>query len=95
MNMPNMTSHKVEKPKYLRHFASYELISDAREGKGTHVYSLETYGEEYIHDVHQHEDQHPNWSEVVAVRRSHERNGDEMMSEHLPVVFATLFDVND
>lgn len=32
---------------------------------------------------------------MVEVRGANERDGDEMVSEHLPMVLATLLDVND
>ena len=52
-------------------------------------------GEDNVDDVHKAEDEVADAGLVVAVGKDEEEAGDDMMGEHLPVVFAAFFDVDD
>lgn len=54
-----------------------------------------TYGEEDITPIHDHHNQTPNPCKIEEVARAHESNGDDMMGQHLVVIFSTCFSVED
>ena len=56
---------------------------------------MDTYGQEDIDTLHDHKDHIPNFRLMVAIACEHQDACDEMMSEHLPMIFPALLDVDD
>ena len=54
-----------------------------------------TYSEENISNVHQAKDHVANLGLVIRVACEHQDARYDMMSEHLPVIFPPLFDIDD
>jgi len=54
-----------------------------------------TYREENVPNIEQHQNQVAYGVVVVSVRSNDQRNGDEMVGQHLPMVLATLLNVDD
>ncbi len=57
--------------------------------------SLDTNRKEQVHHVHDNQDEVADPGEVIAVARRNEGSGDDVVTKHLPVVLATLLDVDD
>lgn len=53
-----------------------------------------TYREQDVANIKEHQDQIAHGVVVVPVRADNQRNGDEVVGQHLPVVLATLLDVD-
>lgn len=54
-----------------------------------------TYREEEVDNVHKHQDQVADSGLMVGVGCGNEADGEEVVSQHLPVVLAALLNVND
>jgi hypothetical protein len=50
---------------------------------------------EEVNDIHEHEDQVADPRLVVSVRSCDERDGDEVVRKHLPVILAAVLEVDD
>ena len=53
------------------------------------------YSEKNVNRLHKRQNHIPNLSLMVAVTREHESTGDEVVCEHLPMVFPPLLYVDD
>ena len=54
-----------------------------------------TYREENVSKIEQHQNQVAHSVVVVSVRSNNQGNSDEVVRQHLPMVLATLFDVDN
>lgn len=54
-----------------------------------------SYREEDVNDIHQHENEVADTGEAVSVGGENERDGDNVMREHLPVVLAAFLNVDN
>ena len=54
-----------------------------------------TYWQEKIHDVHDDQDNSSDFGLVVAVAAKYKCRRDDVMREHLPVIFPPLFNVDN
>lgn len=73
---------------------SYPSQSSMIEQRGF-LASRYTHREDNIDHIHDNEDIITNSSVMIAVTRRDESNGDKMMTEHLPVVFASFLDIDN
>lgn len=88
MNRPKTTSPMVVKPRYFRHLASWA-------GSVGFQQFRRTYRQEQVNHIHQDHDQVGDPGRVIRVRRRDERDGDKVVSQHLPVILAAVFYVDD
>lgn len=63
-------------------------------GKGRLCYNW-TYGEEQIDNIHEQKDKVADTRVAISVGRINQGVGNDVVGEHLPVILATLFDVDD
>jgi len=56
--------------------------------------TVQTYLKEYIHHIHQQQNDIPNPRLVKPKAHQDQRTRNDVMREHLPVVFPTLLDVD-
>jgi hypothetical protein len=54
-----------------------------------------TYRKEEVNNIHDDEDEVTNAGVVVRIASIDESCGDDVVSEHLPMILAALLDVND
>lgn len=54
-----------------------------------------TYREENVPEIEQHQNQVAHGIVVVSIRSNNQRNSDEVVRQHLPMVLATLLNVDD
>ena len=54
-----------------------------------------SYREKEVDDIHQHQNEVADTGEAISVRGKNERDGDNVMGEHLPVVLAALLNVDN
>lgn len=54
-----------------------------------------TYREENVPKIEQHQNQVAHGVVVVSIRSDNQRNSDEMVRQHLPMVLATLLNVDN
>lgn len=54
-----------------------------------------TYRKEEVNNIHDNEDEVSNARMVVGVASKDKSGGDDVVSEHLPMILAALFNVND
>lgn len=82
----------VVKPRYFRHFAICPIayVSSVCGNKDN-----ETNRKEEVDNIHDDQYQVSNSCLVVVVRGGYQANGHKVMAQHLPVVFSSLFDIDD
>lgn len=82
-------SQMVVKPRYLRHFATCHWLERiVKEEDGS-------YCKYNIHNVHHAENNVADFRLMVAIAGEYQHRRDDVMRQHLPMVLASLLNVND
>lgn len=88
-----MASQSLVKPQYLRHLASWSVLAKGSPQWGHLPGSA--HRQKQVNNIHNDKDKVADACVVIGIARVDERSRDNVVGKHLPVILATLLNVDD